>query len=362
MSSDQQTTANSSEKKSSAPRYSRGAAPQSARYGYRRFRDTPKKQPKLQKSLAVVGGTPEIQTVEQNAAVSSILKPASNSNVKEKNLAKKGNSDDVSELPLKASKKKVCKYFAAENSCYFGEYCRFLHIQNETNRNDSDPIRSESNLKSARIIVRPNIATISRDDIGKKEQLDIRNSEINYFSRRFRDAKFAYDGSSYFIEFDYKVTDPEWVFEVKAVRLRLKIPEHYPCESIMVTLSESTLPIPLVTYFNKEVKKFLEEKFMEAEKCNTYTGIGKTFIRWLDRNILDFFVDGLRRTKLIIEAEQEGITLHQTTFSNLTNQNENIDVETSNAKALIHDSDEIIQDRKYDEAEIEPTSKTAIVV
>ncbi|VDK82067.1 unnamed protein product, partial [Onchocerca ochengi] len=277
-------------------------------------------------------------------------------------LTKNGDNDDVCALPLKASKKKVCKYFAAENSCYFGEYCRFLHIQNERKRNDSDPIASHDNLKPARIIIRPNITTISRDDIGKKEQLDIRNSEINYFGRRFRDAKFAYDGSSYFIEFEYKITDPEWVFEVKAVRLRLKIPEHYPCESIMVTLSESTLPIPLVTYFNKEVKKFLEEKFMEAEKCNTYIGIGKTFIRWLDRNILDLFVGGLRRTKLITEAEKEGITLHQTNFSNLTSQNENIDPETYEVKALIRDSDEIIQDHKDYEAGIEPTSKTAIVM
>lgn len=125
-------------------------------------------------------------------------------------MAKRKN-DTVPTLSLRTSKRKVCKYFATENSCYFGEYCRFLHIQNETKDSIPDPVPSHTNLKPARVIIRPNITTISREDIGKKEQLDVRNSEISYFGRRFRDAKFSYDGSSYFTEFEYKITDPEWV-------------------------------------------------------------------------------------------------------------------------------------------------------
>lgn len=66
---------------------------------------------------------------------------------------------------------------------------------------------------------------------------------------------------------------------------------------------------------------------MEAEKSNAYVSVGKTFIRWLDRNILEFFIEGLRRTKMIIEAEKEGIKLHQTSFSNLTRGKENDDLE-----------------------------------
>uniref|UniRef100_A0A1I8EZ77 CHY-type domain-containing protein n=1 Tax=Wuchereria bancrofti TaxID=6293 RepID=A0A1I8EZ77_WUCBA len=289
MSSDQQKKGSSLEKKSSAPNYCHGVASQSARYGYRRFQNAPKKQLKLQKSLAVTKND-EIQSVEHSCTTV----PISNANVEEK--------------------------------------------------------------------VRPNVTAISRDDIGKEEQLDIRNSEINYFGRRFHDAKFAYDGSSYFIEFDYKITDPDWIFDVKTIGLRLKIPEHYPCEMIMVTLNQSTLPVPLVSHFNKEVKKFLEEKFMEAKKCDTYVGIGKMFIRWLDRNILKFFVEGLRKTKMIVEAEKEGIKLHQASFSNLNNQKENNDIETDKTKVEVCDSAEVMQSRNYGEAKVESSSKIEIAM
>ncbi|KAM3716660.1 Uncharacterized protein ACO02O_00806 [Dirofilaria immitis] len=363
MSSDQQIARNSS-KKNLLSGYFRGAAYQTY-HDYQCLRDTPEKllkPQKLQKQSLVIFDAAEIQNAEQsNVAVPSVPKPISNPKVKKKDLAKKRNNGTSSELSLKASKRKVCKYFAAENSCYFGEYCRFLHIQNEIKRNDSDSIPSHNDLKPARVVVRPNIVALSRDSTGKKEQLDIRNSEISYFGRRFRDAKFAYDGSSYFIEFEYKITDPDWIFEIKAVRLRLKIPEHYPCESIMVTLSESTLPVPLVTYFNKEVKKFLEEKFLEAEKCNVYIGLGKTFIRWLDRNILNFFVEGLRRTKMIIEAEKEGITLHQINFANLTNKEDNAGFEVCNEGTVNHDKNEITQDHNRDEVEAELSLKTGVV-
>ncbi|EJW86071.1 zinc finger protein [Wuchereria bancrofti] len=321
MSSDQQKKGSSLEKKSSAPNYCHGVASQSARYGYRRFQNAPKKQLKLQKSLAVTKND-EIQSVEHSCTTV----PISNANVEEKGLTKRRNNGAVPTLSLKVSKRKVCKYFATENSCYFGEYCRFLHIRDENNDNNFDSVPSHINLKSTRTIVRPNVTAISRDDIGKEEQLDIRNSEINYFGRRFHDAKFAYDGSSYFIEFDYKITDPDWIFDVKTIGLRLKIPEHYPCEMIMVTLNQSTLPVPLVSHFNKEVKKFLEEKFMEAKKCDTYVGIGKMFIRWLDRNILKFLS------------------------------------KTDKTKVEVCDSAEVMQSRNYGEAKVESSSKIEIAM
>lgn len=71
------------EKKTFARGCFRGATSQSARYGYRCFRNAPKKQLKLQKSLSVID-TAEIQNSEfSNDAVSSIPKPISNPNLKE---------------------------------------------------------------------------------------------------------------------------------------------------------------------------------------------------------------------------------------------------------------------------------------
>lgn len=66
---------------------------------------------------------------------------------------------------------------------------------------------------------------------------------------------------------------------------------------------------------------------MKAEKCNAYVGVGKAFIRWLDHSILEFFIEGLRKTKLIVEAENEGIKLHRANFSNLINEKENRNLE-----------------------------------
>ncbi|VBB29532.1 unnamed protein product, partial [Acanthocheilonema viteae] len=352
MSRDRQTA-----ESSSAPGSFRSAAPQSACYAHRPFRNTPKKHLKLQKSLPIID-IAKIQDAEYNNV--TVSKLTSSPNVKKKDLAK-DNNDPISILSLKTSKRKVCKYFAAKNSCYFGEHCRFLHIRTENSDSNSDSIPSHVGLKPARFIVRPNIIKINRDDIGKEKQLNVRDSEIRYFGRRFRDAKFTNEGSSYFTEFEYKITDPEWVFDVKSIKLQLRIPEHYPCESITVTLNESTLPLPLVKYFNKEVKKFLEEKFMEAEKCNAYVALGKTFIRWLDRNILEFFIEGLRKTKVIIEAEKEGIKLHHASFSDLTNENENNNLEIDQVKRIVCDNDEIMQDRIYDGAEIQLPSRIGIV-
>lgn len=126
-------------------------------------------------------------------------------------LAKNRDNGPVSVLPPKASKRKICKYFVAENSCYFGEYCRFLHIKNEIHDKNSHSTPTNTGPKPPRFTTRPNIAKISRDHIGRKEQLDIRDSEISYFGRRFRDAKFAHEDGYYFTEFEYKITDPEWV-------------------------------------------------------------------------------------------------------------------------------------------------------
>ncbi|VDK74751.1 unnamed protein product [Litomosoides sigmodontis] len=347
MFSDQQTTESSLRAGSF-----QDSAPHSGRY-VQRFRNAAKKQLKPQKSLAISDNA-KIQDTDCNSAVvPSVSKSLLSSSTTEKVLATSRDSGPVSAPPPKTSKRKVCKYFVAENSCYFGQYCRFLHIKNETRYKNSDPTPiNVGGPKPPRFTTRPNITKITRDHIGQKEQLDVRNSEISYFGRRFRDAKFEHEGSYYFTEFEYKITDPEWVFDVKSVRLKLRIPEHYPCESITVTLSESTLPLPLVTHFNKEVNKFLEGKFMEAEKCNTYVSIGKTFIRWLDHNILEIFVEGLRRTKMIIEAEKEGIKLHQASISNMVGAKESDDLETSKVETVLYNDGEITQDQVYDGGEV----------
>ncbi|CAG9537272.1 unnamed protein product [Cercopithifilaria johnstoni] len=100
---------------------------------------------------------------------------------------------------------------------------------------------------------------------------------------------------------------------------------------------------------------------MEAEKCNAYVALGKTFIRWIDRNILEFFIKGLRRTKMIIEAEKEGIKLHQTTFSSLSDEKENNGLKTDKVETVVCDNDEITQSRICDGVGFQPSPKAEIV-
>lgn len=125
-----------------------------------------------------------------------------------------GENKDASSVPApRPSRRRICKYFATEKSCYFGESCRFLHIQQDENCKSPQPQLSPSNSvsNSARPVTRPNVVMLSKDDMGKPQQLDARNSEIKYLSRRFPGTKFAYGGNSCFIELGYTVTDPEWV-------------------------------------------------------------------------------------------------------------------------------------------------------
>ncbi|VDN26452.1 unnamed protein product [Gongylonema pulchrum] len=176
----------------------------------------------------------------------------------------------------KPLKRRICRYFASEKSCYFGEHCRFLHVQqSDQDKTDRAEPTSASQTadpipKSSRSVIRPTVILLNRSEIGKQPQRDARESEISYFRRRFRDAEFTFNDNCCFVEFQYSVTDPEWVsnflksseaFDMKAVKLKCKIPEEYPCAMLCVTLNDADLPIPLVTHFNGKVREFLEVCF-----------------------------------------------------------------------------------------------------
>lgn len=55
--------------------------------------------------------------------------------------------------------------------------------------------------------------------------------------------------------------------------------------------------------------------------------ICKIFIRWLDHHIFELFLEGLRKTKIVVEAEREGITLHVPEISDFSTQNRSSSLE-----------------------------------
>lgn len=46
-----------------------------------------------------------------------------------------------------------------------------------------------------------------------------------------------------------------------------------------------------------------------SEEKDAFESVGRQIIRWLDRSILDLFIKGLRKTKLVYEAESAGLSL-----------------------------------------------------
>ncbi|VDN06684.1 unnamed protein product, partial [Thelazia callipaeda] len=253
-------------------------------------------------------------------------------------MVKEMNSVDSVKPEKFVPKRKECKYFFAENSCHFGEFCRYSHTTAEAAVNRENFVVRRSDSQFRKPYSRPIAAAVSKNDIGTQKQCDIRNSEINYFVKRFRQIQCTYNGSSYVTQFEYQITDPEWVFDVKALVLELTIPEHYPCAPLSVDLVSSTLPTPFITHFEEKIDEFVKDKFVAADKRNSYIGVGKTLISWLDHNIFDLFVDGLRKTKLITDAEKEGISLHETNCSELDVSQVDQD---SNVKQKEMDSNEV---------------------
>uniref|UniRef100_A0A914S2M8 CHY-type domain-containing protein n=1 Tax=Parascaris equorum TaxID=6256 RepID=A0A914S2M8_PAREQ len=56
-------------------------------------------------------------------------------------------------------------------------------------------------------------------------------------------------------------------------------------------------------------RSFLNARWAVFESKNTFECVGKSLIRWIDRSIFELFVVGLKKTKMIFEAESAGISL-----------------------------------------------------
>lgn len=284
------------EKKSSGNKVQRqhGApsAPSSSRFEYRRFRNRGRA---AAKKLNV--DVNERNTISQNGAAS----------VNEE----KENTNQTIPKKVESHKRRVCKYFATEKSCYFGDRCRFIHVkENEICKDDLRPITERSQEKKPHTFVPPpRFAVITQEKEGSEIQQKAYESEIAYFRRRFRDAKVSANDKGTDVTFVYGITDPEWIFDVKALTWSLFLPLGYPLRLANLRLQGQSLPSVLVIHIEKAANEFLSAKFANSEAKNAYECVGKTLLRWIDRSIFDLFVNGLKKTKLVVEAENAGISL-----------------------------------------------------
>uniref|UniRef100_A0A0M3I3Y0 C3H1-type domain-containing protein n=1 Tax=Ascaris lumbricoides TaxID=6252 RepID=A0A0M3I3Y0_ASCLU len=294
----------------------------SSRYEYRRFR----RPPKIHSGLSTVADKNE-NACEKNPSASDGISIGSERNKpieSERNddLSGSGDSTDAGKDSLvdahtarsTPAKRRVCKYFAAEQVCYFGDRCRFLHVRDAKLELENLRPTHESTIPSTGkptqpAPFRPQVLQLTKEQLGSSEQLTAFNAELSYFKRRFRDSVITKLEDKTTILFEYSITDPDWIFEVKSLRFSLVLPQGYPIDRGNIRVVDESLPKPLIIHIDKALDNYCIARWEVFESKNAFESVGKSLIRWIDRSIFDLFVVGLKKTKMIFEAESAGISL-----------------------------------------------------
>uniref|UniRef100_A0A914R5D3 C3H1-type domain-containing protein n=1 Tax=Parascaris equorum TaxID=6256 RepID=A0A914R5D3_PAREQ len=134
-------------------------------------------------------------------------------------VAGKESLGDANTARSTATKRRVCKYFAAEQVCYFGDRCRFLHVRDTKLDLEKLHLTHESTIPSTgkptqQVPFRPQILQLTKEQLGSSEQLTAYNTEVSYFKRRFRDSVVTKLEDKTTILFEYSITDPDWVSQL----------------------------------------------------------------------------------------------------------------------------------------------------
>lgn len=156
-----------------------------------------------------------------------------------------------------------------------------------------------------------------KKDIDKDEQIEtlksneetdpskkLRQTEIQQFQKRFSKHKNITEGV---FHIEYFPTDPDWPFEVKSINLKVEFPNEYPKTSFLVIVlnEDDVLPDMLVKHLNRTIREWISDRW---EKNNGKIELAfRPFLRWLDKNLENLFISGLRLTKQDIETKAAGI-------------------------------------------------------
>ncbi|KAL6736924.1 hypothetical protein Aduo_007224 [Ancylostoma duodenale] len=173
----------------------------------------------------------------------------------------------------------------------------------------SDQIGLRRTINNAYV---PALVRVSREQKGEKEQLDAKKSDIQFFKRRFQKCVHTSSDHEDVIAFQYQVTDPDWVFDVRSIHFRVFLHPGHPVDTPLVSVPidrNEALPELLISHIENCSSEALKTKYATFESKNAFEPVGKALIRWLDRNILSLFVAGLKKTKLVKDAEEAGIRL-----------------------------------------------------
>lgn len=151
------------------------------------------------------------------------------------------------------------------------------------------------------------------------------------------------------------------MFDVKTITFILELSPDHPISLAKVDIDQGLMPLPLLQLLIKNFNEILQKKFEEDVKNDSFEPIGKWFIRQVDRNLLNFFIAGLKKTRLIQSAEACGIKItvfdkpkeeerKLTTIEEVSKKGEDIKTEVCVAKENL----ESVEEPQEPQAEVVP--------
>ncbi|CAI4232677.1 unnamed protein product [Auanema sp. JU1783] len=228
----------------------------------------------------------------------------------------------------KKRKPRLCRYFNAPGGCLKGNDCQYKHrvmkpiIVPSVKMEEVDAKNMEE--INARVVLPPSTSGSCRPVIPQKRRVPLSSKgtdaqkalldlDVTYFKTRYRNAKIEKrNDESVQIDFRYDITEPDWVFDIRSLRIRLVLSKAHPLEPLSFSLLEkenSGLPEILRKHIQETVSENIKDTFDAFSSKDAFETFGKLIFRFIDRNVLKMFVDGLTKLKLHREAEAAGISL-----------------------------------------------------
>jgi len=255
--------------------------------------------------------------------------PESNPPQSSSNPPDSSSKSNPEKVEVKKEKVRKCKYFQVTGTCRFGDKCKFLHVPKtetqekpkEKKPQDAEEPQIQMPTEEAKIIlpaqsssrrfepVKPVRLILNSSQKGSPEQKKAKEVEINYFKRRFPETKVETSEDKTVVTFTYTTSDPEWVFDVKTVTFIIELSPDHPISLAKLNIDQGLMPWPLLQLLIKNFNEILQQRFEQDVKNDSFEPIGKWFIRQVDRNLLEFFIAGLKKTRLIQSAEACGIKI-----------------------------------------------------
>ncbi|XP_003748038.2 uncharacterized protein LOC100905552 [Galendromus occidentalis] len=152
-----------------------------------------------------------------------------------------------------------------------------------------------------------NSAELPKNQLSPEEIAQLRLREIQQFKTRFPKSVSEAEGT---YSFTFSSTDPDWAFDVRSLRLKVNFPPEYPTVplSIVVVNDDDVLPPLLVQDVDEAILEWI--KFFHKPDQLSF----RPFLRWIDRNLQEIFVESLRKIKklqerpLVVFVDQENLS------------------------------------------------------